>query len=98
MSREPRLLREPGGVFVLFDVRALELPRAVHRDEPAADAAEEARWCCRCRRRPHRASRLGFAPELVKQPDDELAVMPLLGFDDPDPLPLRRDSREGSST
>jgi hypothetical protein len=72
--------REDRGLFVLDDVAAFQPARAVHRREPAADAAEDAD---RAPDAPedHFADAAGLSAELPEQSADQFAVMPLLRFD-----------------
>src|ERR1044071_3227284 len=85
VSAAQRVLRR---VFVLDDVRALELSRAVHRNETAADVTQT-----RDRFSDDEEDRLAYATrlraELREQLADEFSVMPLLVFDDANALALR---------
>src|SRR5207237_10736987 len=72
--------REHRGFFVLDDVPALELSRAVHRHEPAADVAERAE-CAADAPEDRVANRTRLRVEVAQQTANELAVMPLFRFD-----------------
>jgi len=76
-------------IFILDDVAALQPAGAVHRSEPSADVTEAGDEVTDPPEDEF-AQRARFAAELPQQPADELAVMPLLGFDLPDVIALAR--------